>query len=248
MSVMNRHKVLVLNKLWTAVGICSLQRAITLLFKEDADGVPKAQIITPPPVGGFETFTWEDWSQLRPAEGEDCIVTAKEFYKVPDVLLLTNYDGLPSQKVHFCRKAVWKRDNFKCQYCGRKVAYDELTLDHVIPSSLGGDTSWINCVLACIKCNGQKANRVPVGYESHGPLAVRGKKQPDFDADRCPEGWLGPSPMRLIRTPQKPQFSLFKGDRIRVPETWKHWVNKAYWEVPLVNDMDEVDALIDNDI
>lgn len=247
-GVMTRHKTLVLNKLWTAVGICSLQRAVTMLWKEHEDGTPKAKIITPPPVGGFETFTWSDWSQLRPKEGENCIITNRAFYKVPDVILLSRYEGMPQQKVHFCRKAVWKRDGYKCQFCGRKVPHDELTLDHVIPRSLNGPTSWTNCVLACVKCNSQKADRVPVGYEDHGPLALRGKKQKDYDAERCPEGWLGASPMKLLREPKKPKFSLFKGDRVRIPETWKHWIDKAYWEVPLVNDMDEDDALIDDSL
>ena len=52
--------------------------------------------------------------------------------------------------------------------------------------------------------------------------------------------------MRLLKEPVKPKFTLFKGDKVLVPETWRHWIDKAYWEVPLENDMDENDALLDD--
>lgn len=225
-GVMERRKVLILNRSWTAVGISSVPRAIRLLCSEHANGTPKARIITPPPVGSFETFDWADWSKLRPAEGEDAIISARELFKVPDVVLLTQYDRMPEKTVHFCRKHVWKRDNYTCQYCGRKPPADELTLDHVLPRAQGGDTSWTNCVLACYQCNAQKADRRPEqAFRPKGPKA---------------QDWRGPSPMRLAKTPLKPKYSLFRGEPHRIPETWKHWLDKMYWEVPLENDMNEV--------
>ena len=152
--------------------------------------------------------------------------------KIPEVILLTNYDKLPNKSATFCRREIWKRDNYKCQYCGIKCQ-DDLTLDHVIPRSLGGETSWVNCVLACSSCNSQKADRVPVGYESHGTLAVRLKGH---------KNWIGESPMQLAKEPVKPKFSLFKGRKpTNLKESWKHWLNKMYWEIPLINDMKEED-------
>lgn len=221
---LNHHKVLVLNKSWAAIGVATLPRAITLLYSLNEDNSPKAKIITPPPMGQFETYSWADWSRLRPEEGEDGIITAREIYKIPEVILLTKYDKVSKEPVHFCRRAIWKRDNYICQYCGCRPPADECTLDHVLPRSLGGETSWTNCVLACYQCNSQKANRLP-----EDAIRPKDKKKP----------WNGPSPMRLLKTPVKPKYSLFKGSRVVVKDTWKHWLDKMYWEVPLVNDMVE---------
>jgi 5-methylcytosine-specific restriction endonuclease McrA len=237
MRAMNRHRVLVLNKLWTAVGIATLERAITKLCQNYSDGTPKAQIVTPPPVGQYETFTWNDWAQLRPVEGEDVIISPSKLFKVPDVVVLTRYDGDPQHKVHFSRKHIWKRDNYRCQYCGVHPPSDELTLDHVAPRSQGGETTWTNCVLACYQCNSQKADRRP-------EEATKGC----IPKDRR-HLWRGSSPMKLLALPKKPQFSLFKGERVRIPETWKHWVDKVYWEMPLQNDMpDDVDDSFIDDV
>lgn len=222
-------KVLVLNKNWTAIGVSSLQRVITLLHSEYEDGEPRANIITPPPKGSYELWSWKDWSQLRPVDGEKGLVSASTIYKIPEVILLTRYDSVPSQNVNFCRRAIWKRDEFKCQYCGVRPNYDESTLDHILPRSKGGETTWLNCVLACYQCNSQKADRMP--HEAYKPKDKEKAKL-----------WRGPSPMRLLKEPKKPDFSIFRGsDRIKVLDTWKHWLDKFYWEIPLDNDMEEDD-------
>jgi hypothetical protein len=220
------RKVLVLNRNWCAVGLIPLPRAITLLFTNYSDGEPKARIITPPPKGSYEVWDWSDWASLKPTEGEAGIVSASTIYKIPEVLLLNRYDSIPKQRVNFCRRAIWKRDTYTCQYCGKKPKEDECTLDHIIPKSLGGETSWQNCVLACYKCNSQKANRRP--EEAFRPAKDKEKARV----------WIGPSPMKLLKTPIKPEYSFIK-DRVKILDTWKHWVDKMYWEMPLENDMEE---------
>lgn len=222
-------KVLVLNKNWSAVGVVGLPRAMALLFTEYDDGEPKAKIITPPPVGRYEAWTWGDWSEMRPSFGEEGLVSASKVYRVPEVLLLTKYEALPRQKVNFCRRSIWKRDNFTCQYCGRKPPQDECTLDHILPKSLGGGTSWHNCVLACYQCNSQKADRRP--EDAYKPK----------DKEKARK-WTGPSPMRLLKAPHKPEYSVIK-DKIKILDTWKHWIDKMYWEIPLENDMADDDDL-----
>jgi hypothetical protein len=221
------RRVLLLNRNWSAVGVVGLPRAMTLLFSEYDDGEPKARIITPPPKGSYEVWEWSDWSVLRPETGEDGIVSSKAIYKVPEVLLLSRYDDMPEQKVNFCRRALWKRDGLRCQYCGIKPPEDECTLDHILPRSLGGGTNWKNCVLACYQCNSQKADRRPED-------AFRPK-----DKEKA-RRWRGSSPMRLLKAPEKPAYSVIR-DSTRVLDTWKHWIDKLYWEVPLDNDMDEDD-------
>jgi 5-methylcytosine-specific restriction endonuclease McrA len=222
-------KVLVLNKNWTAIGITSLQRSMSLLYSEYENGEPKAHIVTPPPKGSYEVWSWKDWSELFPSEGENGIVSAKRVYKVPEVILLSRYEEVPSTRVNFCRRAIWKRDEFRCQYCGVRPNYDEATLDHIIPRSCGGETSWTNCVLACYRCNSQKADREP-----HQAFRPKDKEKAKF--------WRGPSPMKLLKEPNRPEFSIFRGEyRIKVLDTWKHWIDKLYWDITLDNDMEEED-------
>jgi len=218
-------KVLVLNRNWCAVGVVGLPRAISLLFTNYEDGEPRAKVITPPPKGSYEVWNWSDWSRLIPKGGEEGIVSTRGVYRIPEVMLLTRFDGMPIQKVNFCRRAIWKRDDHTCQYCGIRPPHDECTLEHIVPRSLGGGTSWSNCVLACYQCNSQKADRRPED-------AVRPRNK--AKAKR----WRGPSPMRLLKEPAKPEYSIMR-ERVKILDTWKHWIDRLYWDIPLENDMHE---------
>jgi 5-methylcytosine-specific restriction endonuclease McrA len=61
----------------------------------------------------------------------------------------------------FRKSVLFNRDEWKCQYCSKHLSWDEITIDHVLPSSRGGRTSWLNCVVACTPCNKKKANKTP---------------------------------------------------------------------------------------
>ena len=222
--------VLVLNRNWCAVGVVPMPRAVNMLFSSYEDGEPKARIITPPPNGSYEVWDWKDWASLTPESGEDSLAGVSRRYKIPEVVILTRYESIPVRRIHFCRRELWKRDNLTCQYCGVRPPNDECTIDHVVPKSLGGGTSWGNCVLACYQCNSQKADRRP--EDARKPR----------DKQRARK-WRGPSPMRLIKEPAKPDYSIIKG-RVRVLDSWKHWLDEMYWEAPLENDMrEEADSI-----
>jgi len=215
MNALVGKKVLVLNKSWTAVQIVSLRRAITMLFGEN-DQEPKARIIDP--FAGFQTYSWADWSQMKPSEDEETIRSARSEFRIPEVIFLSEYDKTPNHRLSFSRRHVYRRDNHQCQYCGSKPGTEELTIDHVLPKSQGGGTTWENCVLACVGCNSRKANRTPE------------------QAKMVLQGW---KPVSKRRAPYKPKYGLFKGDKMIVPTSWKHFLSEAYWSVTLDNDEEE---------
>jgi 5-methylcytosine-specific restriction endonuclease McrA len=215
----NKHQVLVLNKLWQAVNVVCLQEALSKVFSTYKDGTPKARIIGSndgksviiDPTEGFQTFTWEDWSQLRCDPDEDFIRSVNWKFKIPQVILLSDYGDLPQRKVKFSRRMVHRSDNYQCQYCGCTPGAEDLTIDHILPRFQGGKTTWENCCTCCFKCNQKKNDRTP---EQAG--------------------------MKLLRQPKKPKFNLFKTERKFVPKTWRHFidhlVSESFWDVELEND------------
>ena len=152
----NSSKVLVLNRSWIAVGITTLESAITKVCSFYKDGTPKAKIIDC--VDDFQSFNWSDWSKIRPDENKNFIQTVNHTFKIPEIIQFTKYDKIPSRKVHYNRRTIFLRDNNQCQYCASKT---DLTLDHLIPKCQGGLTTWENVVAACVKCNLKKAGRTP---------------------------------------------------------------------------------------
>jgi 5-methylcytosine-specific restriction endonuclease McrA len=84
---------------------------------------------------------------------------------------LSLFVRVPYKKIILSRKNILRRDNHKCQYCGSTV---NLTVDHIIPKSKGGEDTWENLVTACIRCNNRKGDRTP--EESKMCLISRPKK------------------------------------------------------------------------
>jgi hypothetical protein len=141
---------LVLNRNWQPVNVATVGRALVLLWNDSA------RIVDPE---NYQTYTWADWSQLRVRDGDSFIQAVR--LRAPEVIVLTDYDRLPSAAVSFSRRNLFKRDHWTCQYCGVQPGGDELTIDHVVPRSQGGTSTWENCVLACVTCNMRKADRTP---------------------------------------------------------------------------------------
>ena len=101
---------------------------------------------------------------------------------MPRVLRLLHYDRVPKQRVRLNRRNIFARDSNHCQYCGKRFATSELSLDHIVPTCRGGDTSWENLVCACVRCNVRKGGRTPqeAGIKLIKP-PVRPKTQPAAD-------------------------------------------------------------------
>jgi 5-methylcytosine-specific restriction endonuclease McrA len=81
--------------------------------------------------------------------------------RVPTVLVLARFDRVPKRRPKFCAKAIWDRDGGICQYTGKKLRPGEGNIDHVVPISRGGASSWENCVLADRRVNSRKGSKLP---------------------------------------------------------------------------------------
>lgn len=190
-----QRPTLILNRNWQPVNVATVARALVLLWNE------AARVVDPE---DYRLYTWADWSRIAPREGERFIQAVRLRLKVPEVVVLAGYDRLPCAAVSFSRRNVFKRDHWTCQYCGVQPGGEELTIDHVVPRSQGGTSSWENCVLSCIACNKRKADRTP---EQAG--------------------------MKLRRTPVCPAWKpLYARHEVRI-ESWSKFVSETYWNVPL---------------
>lgn len=125
-------KALVLNMDYSPIAVCSVQRAFLLIYLRKADMVK--------------------------ANNSHAFHTVSDTFSMPSVIKLNRYVSVPYKGTVLTRENVFKRDGFKCQYCGTSK---ELTIDHLVPKAKGGKTSWNNLVTACKKCNSRKGNYSP---------------------------------------------------------------------------------------
>jgi 5-methylcytosine-specific restriction endonuclease McrA len=209
---MAQRKVLVLNRGWNPIAVVNLEKAMCLVVSTYKNDEPKARIMDP--TTDFKLYNWADWAELIPTEGEAVIHSARANFRIPEIILLSRYNKLPQQRVHFSRRTIYRRDGNQCQYCGAKPGTAELSIDHVIPRSKGGKTEWTNCVLSCVNCNRKKADRI-LSWRSNANEVN----------------------MKLIKQPKKPKFTFYKGDyRCK---SWESILGISYWLCELQNDMDE---------
>ena len=83
-------------------------------------------------------------------------------YNLPKVLMLSHYVNIPYKENLPSRRNIFTRDKWTCQYCNKgSKDRTKLTIDHVMPRSRGGDSSWTNLVAACERCNSIKGNKTP---------------------------------------------------------------------------------------
>lgn len=126
-------RVLILNASYEPLHVCSVKRAVNLLMHDVVE---------------------------RVADSGKVLRTPSTLFPVPSVVRLKRYVRRPHrQRVAFNRRNVLRRDDQRCQYCGERA--HDLTLDHVLPRSRGGPTSWENVVACCRPCNARKRDRTP---------------------------------------------------------------------------------------
>lgn len=196
--------VLVLNRFWQVVNICTAKRALVLLYSGHAQVVfGEGQ-----DYATYDFSSWRDFSQLR---SESFVRSPSGSLCVPSVIVLVWFQRLPKKEVKFTRQNVFLRDGNRCQYCGEVFQRQDLNLDHVVPRARGGKLCWENVVCSCIPCNGRKANRLP---SEAGMRLLRVPKPP-----KPMLGGLG----------RHGALSHIA----EVPVSWRRFVDLAYWNVEL---------------
>ncbi len=197
--------VLVLNKHYMALRIVRARRAFSLLFRELAEVVSCEE-------GNYYNYDFENWCEVSQfkrnfePDNHDWISTVNLHIAVPRIIRLLFYDRLPRNTVKFNRRNIFARDKNTCQYCGKHFSTTELSLDHIIPRSLGGKSLWTNIVCACTQCNVKKGGRTPAQAR-----------------------------MKLIRKPIKPQSNPLLHVHLghQRYKSWKQFLDHAYWSVEL---------------
>lgn len=206
-SVALQTHVLTLNRGYVAFQVMTVRRALCLLFK----GIAEVVNVEDGRYHSYDFQSWKEISELKLAldergEDEDWINAVQFPLQVPRVIRLLRYDRVPRHVVKFNRRNIFLRDRNSCQYCNRKFSQSELSLDHVVPRSRGGLTTWENIVCACLKCNVRKGGRTP--REAGMQLATRPRKP-------------ARSPL-LAQTLISLKYA-----------SWKNFLDEAYWTTEL---------------
>lgn len=151
-----QERVLVLNRSFVPIHITNVKRAVNLLCLDIAHGVDDE----------YQTYAWEDLVEgLVPDEKRDHFYSLRTIVHdvpVPKVLMLRDFDRRPPQSVKFSRGQIFLRDRNTCQYCAKQLPRQKLNLDHVVPRTQGGRTTWENVVASCHYCNRRKGGRTPL--------------------------------------------------------------------------------------
>jgi 5-methylcytosine-specific restriction endonuclease McrA len=197
--------VLLLNRLYMAMRVVSAKRAMTLVYSQLAEIVSLED-------GQYLTYDFDSWVEVSAAKAAfepdsyDWITTVRFQIAVPKIIRLLVYDKLPRNGVKLNRRNLFARDQNRCQYCGKQYSTRELSIDHVVPRSQGGVTSWDNVVCACTRCNVKKGGRTP--EQAHMKLIIR-----------------------PIRPRRSPVLTIKLSDKRYA--SWKQFLDFAYWNVEL---------------
>ncbi|OGS22765.1 MAG: hypothetical protein A2252_10595 [Elusimicrobia bacterium RIFOXYA2_FULL_39_19] len=196
-------EVLVLNRNFFAIQITSWRRALRLVCLDRAQVVDQE----------YRTYNFDDWCTLSRAVKDHpggFVKTPNFNLAIPEVIALKFYDKVPMREMKFTRKNIYEHYDYKCCYCGKKLAPNELNLDHIVPKSRGGKTDWKNIVTSCFPCNLKKGNML-----------------------------LNEAKMKLLIKPNRPSinpgFGIILKSPIRLRTSWQKFIDNIYWNIELEN-------------
>ena len=187
---------LVLNSAWVPIDTTTVRHALSLVVNE------AARVVEPE---SYRLHDFVSWIDVPIDDDAPHVRTVALAVRAPEIIVLVRYDRVPAKHVPFTRRNLYRRDRFRCQYCRKRFPMHDLTIDHVVPRSRGGPSTWENCVVACLDCNVRKGDRVP---------NVAG--------------------MPLERPPRRPQWSPCLDIRTqnRKP-SWERFVGPKYWSLDI---------------
>jgi 5-methylcytosine-specific restriction endonuclease McrA len=159
--------VLVLNRNYLPVRLTTARNAFELMYLGRARALDTT----------YEPYDFHTWVKMEPQEGDELVGTSRGAIRVPRVLLLTTYNRVPRVPLRLSRRNVFLRDQYTCQYCGESRSVRDLNLDHVLPRSRGGRSTWENLVTSCRPCNLEKGGKTP---EEAGKLLLRRPTRPSW--------------------------------------------------------------------
>ncbi|MCM8533097.1 MAG: HNH endonuclease [Lentisphaeraceae bacterium] len=203
MSVDALHtKSLVLNKAWQPVNTVNVKEAIGKIYSGSAKALGK----------DFATYDFEEWVEtwsdlsIIAKVDKHKVINCKTFkIMAPEIIILNEYSGRIVQEAKLSRRNIFLRDKHTCQYCYKKFPVKQLNIDHIIPRSRDGKTTWENVALSCLPCNTKKAARTP---EEAG--------------------------MKLLNKPIRPKWSAMQCQMgQQLPNSWKTFIDTFYWNVSL---------------
>ncbi len=202
-----QSSVLVLNRSFVPVHLVTARRAFGMLFKAIAEVV----FIEDGRLGLYDLHSWQEISAFKRQNGlaeknAEWVSTVSYDIQVPRIIRLLFYNRFPDRRVSLNRRNLFARDENRCQYCGSRFPSTELSVDHVVPLSLGGETTWGNVVCACTECNKRKGGRTP--------------RQ---------------AGMALIKPPFEPRVNPMIRLKVRRQKyySWRQFLDEAYWSVTL---------------
>jgi hypothetical protein len=229
MSDVLDRSVLVLNTSFRAIDVTNVYKATQMVCKEEDDA--RAFFIDPETYSPY-TFdewveTWDDAIRSAKLSADKALQSSCMTFRIPEIIQLSNYRGDgegnrnkdPKRPPKFSRRNVNLRDEFTCQYCGKKCYNKgEYNYDHVIPRSRGGGMNWNNIVFSCIPCNSKKGGRTP---EEAGMVL---RRRPYI-----------PEPGELAR--KRPYAAKLRRKlKGRALPSWEYFLGELYFEAVLQED------------
>lgn len=184
--------VLVLDKNYTPIEIITVREAFERLCRDSAVVLDEYQM--------YDISDWIEYSKMKTSiQGDEVTPTGSVVHTprlqlmAPDVILLPGYSGHKKARsqIRYSRTNIFQRDEYTCQYCKKDGSRKELTVDHIVPKSRGGKTTWSNIATACKPCNTRKGNRTP---EEAGMKLLQQPTTPtwaqSFQLPRGKDAWL----------------------------------------------------------